>query len=67
LQQKASNIPASFQEALERGLCLFIEGDLKDKTAVFCEHARVPGSSYCEGHKARCYVKSRPFNPGAAL
>ena len=42
--------------------CMWIEGDVREKTATICANPRQAGSRYCRAHHARVYVKSPPFN-----
>jgi N6-adenosine-specific RNA methylase IME4 len=49
--------PQSFEDVLDHGLCQYIEGDVKKKTAVFCANPRALASPYCAAHHSVCLVR----------
>lgn len=54
--QVATDIARVSFADIEPGQCRFIPGDPKAPGPMFCGCETVPGTSYCPGHLARCYV-----------
>lgn len=55
---KAPDAPlgvSSFAEAIDKKTCLYIAGDPRNGSAVYCGNERKAGKPYCEEHCAVCY------------
>jgi len=53
---------AEFEKILSSGLCKYISGDIKEKSASFCDQPRISGKPYCAEHCKICLVPAPPFN-----
>lgn len=52
----------SFYNVLCDNRCKFIFGDIKDKTATFCQNERYENKPYCKEHSDLCLIKTTALN-----
>jgi len=60
------DIPRKAFAELSENDCRFPVNDPKDSDFGFCGNSKIPGSSYCAAHHARCWL-SVPVKPRPAL